>query len=60
MSLRAYVEPIPLYVSRHTAGGETGSISFPIWFCLVLAVLFIANVLLWGAVGIVTALGVLL
>lgn len=54
-----WTTPLPLYVSRPTADGTTASISFPVWFALLVAVLVMLNAALWGVVGIVAAVGVL-
>lgn len=43
--------PMPIYVTRPTAGGDTGTISVALWMVVAFAWLGSLNVLLWGLVG---------
>ena len=43
---------IPVYVTRKTANGETGSFSLSLWMSLLALMLVWANIVLWSLFGI--------
>jgi uncharacterized protein (DUF983 family) len=47
---------IPVYVTRKTASGETGSLSLSIWMGLVAMLLVWLNVVVWSVIGLVYSL----
>lgn len=50
--------PMPIYTTRPSAGdSETGSLSISIWIALLAMLLVLANVILWGVIGVVMAVG---
>lgn len=54
------VDMMPVYVTRKTADGDTGSLSLSIWMPLFAVLLLWLNVMVWGIVGLVVAVRVLL
>ncbi len=58
--LRQLGTQAPIYVTRETAGGLTGSYYLALGWTLLVMVIVLANILLWGAVGIAAAVGALL
>ncbi len=55
-----YATQIPVYVTRKTADGGTAQYSQSIALTLLAQCLVWLNVVLWGIVGVVQALGMLL
>jgi len=51
---------IPVYVTRKDADGNTGTYSYSIWMTLLAGFVVWLNVVVWGAVGLVTAVRVIL
>lgn len=52
--------PFPFYVTRKDADGLIGTLHVSMWFVLLSLLLGMANVALWGVVGIITAVEALL
>jgi hypothetical protein len=52
-------DEMPVYVTRPTAGGETGSMTISAWVPLVVMILTALNLIVWGTIGLVFA-GVLI
>jgi hypothetical protein len=51
---------LPFYVTRKNADGVIATYSVNGWVAIAAIMLVSANVLLWGIVGVIVALGVLL
>lgn len=49
------MDSAPIYVTRKSASGETGSYSMTLWMTLFAFLLVWANVMVWSVVGLVTA-----
>jgi len=60
MTIRDLFTGVPFYTTRKTADGQTAAYTWPIIVAPIVSLLVCANVLLWGVVGIVTAIKVLL
>lgn len=50
---------IPIHVTRKTADGTIGHWSVNAWLALVGLLLVTTNIILWGIVGVIQAVGVL-
>lgn len=48
----------PVYVTRKSADGYTGSLSMSIWMQLLVLLLFWFNAVIWGCIGIYEAVRV--
>lgn len=48
----------PIYVTRKTAGGETGSYGMSLWMSLIALLLIWLNVIVWGCLGLYEAVRV--
>jgi len=46
---------MPLYVTRKTANGETGSLSISVWSALLILLLVVFNIIVWGLIGLYEA-----
>ena len=46
---------MPIYVTRKTAGGATGSLSLSIWMQLLAMMLIWFNVVVWAGIGLYVA-----
>ena len=46
---------MPVYVTRETADGLTGSLSMSIWMALLAMLLIWVNIIVWGIIGIIMA-----
>ncbi len=53
-------DQLPYYVTRKTADGYTAYFSLPAWLLLTAAKLFWLNVIVWGVVGLIVAVRVVL
>lgn len=51
---------IPVYVTRKTADGKTGSLSLSIWTALLVLLLVWLNAVIWGCIGIYEAVRLVL
>jgi hypothetical protein len=51
---------LPVYVTRQTASGETAQYSASLWATFLAGFLVWLNVVLWGIVGLIAAVGALL
>lgn len=49
----------PLYVTRETADGQIGTWTVNAWVGVAVLLLVLANILLWGVVGLVKGIEVL-
>lgn len=50
-------DPVPIYVTRQTAGGYVGSFSLASWQYGLVILVVLMNVLGWGVYGIVELVG---
>ena len=50
---------IPIYVTRKTSKGETGSYSLSCWMPLLVMILAFLNAVAWGVLGLVFAVRVI-
>ncbi len=48
-------EPVPVYVTRKSASGETGTFTLSIWMPLLALFLVWFNVVAWSVIGLVEA-----
>jgi hypothetical protein len=46
---------VPIYVTRKSADGETGSYSLSLWMTALAILLVWTNVVVWGVIGLVEA-----
>lgn len=51
---------MPIYVTRKTADGDTGSLSMSIWMQLLVLFLLWLNAVIWGCLGIYKAVRVVI
>lgn len=51
---------VPFYVTRRNADGEIATWSVNAWIALAIIFVVSLNIVLWGTVGLVAALGILL
>lgn len=47
---------VPIYVTRQSANGETGSYFISLWVSLLCILIAILNIVLWGGIGIYEAI----
>lgn len=59
LTLRWLTYRVPLWVSRPEADGRTHTLSGAAWQIFLLWLVFLANALLWGGVGIYEAVRVI-
>jgi hypothetical protein len=50
---------IPVFVTRATASGETGSLSISIWMAVLVLLLVWLNAVIWPVIGLIKAAEVL-
>lgn len=55
MSLRGMGTPLPVYVTRKTAHGETAEYSLSFWMTLLAMLLVWLNVVVWGVIALIEA-----
>lgn len=52
-TLQTFVQPMPIYVTRKTADGYTGSYTLPGWQALLMVLIITFNIIGWGLYGLV-------
>lgn len=59
-NLRALGTTAPIYVTRPTSSGTVASYSMSLWMTLLAILAIFLNVILWGTVGVIKAVEVLI